>query len=111
MVKLVIALICIFEAVLTFTKHRDNLRMVLWISFGAAFIALGLFDFMGFMAPEWGRVSDAAVVGLSLILGSVLALCAPPSPSFPRLTQWAMLVFGLGCILFAVLEARVYYWN
>jgi hypothetical protein len=84
--------------------------MVLWLSFGVAFAALGLLDLMGFMAPELGRVSDAAVVGLSLMLASLCALCAPPSTSFPRLTQWAMLVFGVGCIVFAGIEARVYYW-
>ncbi len=111
MVKLVVGLICFFEAKQAFGKRRSILRMVLWLSFGAAFTALGLLDLMGFMVSEWSRVSDVAVVGLSLILASLSALSAPPSTSFPRLTQWAMLVFGLGCILFAVLEARVYYWR
>ena len=111
MVKLVVALICLFEAKQAFGKRQSLLIMVLWLSFGAAFAALGLIDLIGFMAPEWGRVSDAAVVGLALILGSFSALCAPPSPGFPRLTQWAMLAFGAGCILFAALEAQVYYWR
>lgn len=98
-------------AVEVYVKHKTILEMVLWLSFGAAFTAVGLLVLTGVIPAEMAGVSSSAVVGIALTWMSIVALYSPPSPSFPVWTKWAMLVFGVVSILTAVVQALNHYWR
>jgi hypothetical protein len=98
-------------AVYACVRARSILGMVLYLSFGAAFMALGLLDLLGLLDPEGVGVSRNAVVGIGLIWTSVSALYSPPEPRFPRWTQWAFLVYGIGSLSWAIVCVLHYDWR
>ncbi len=101
-------------ALLNVLRPRSILRMVLWLiwlSFGAALIAVGLLNLRGLIASEWVNVSQFIVLGIGLTWTSIAALKFPPSPSAPRWTQWATLVMGVGWVFFAMVHVLNYFWH
>jgi hypothetical protein len=102
--------VCAILAVGALVKSREIVEMVRHLSVGTAFAALGLLDLTGRMDAEWICVSQNAVIGIMAMWWSISELYSPPSPSFPRWTQWALLVIGVGLILSAV-YVLCYYWR
>lgn len=96
-------------AIVGFVKQRHIFVMVLSLSLGAVLMAAGLLNLLGFIDPKWVSVSRNAVVGVGFIWTSVSALYSPPQPKFPLWTQWAMLVFGVGSTLSALVVGLGYF--
>jgi hypothetical protein len=94
-----------------FVQHKSILGTVLFLSFSISFTALGLLELFGLIDPEWFVVSGSALLGIYLLAISVSALYSPPQPRFPKWTQWAMLVFGVGLLLIAPAIGMHFYWR
>ncbi len=102
--------VLVMGAVEGFVRRRSVRDLVLWLSFGVLLMALGLLNLIGFMDPEWARVTSNAAIGAWLIAASLSALFSPPSPSFPNWTKWTILVFGVGSLLAAIHTGLTYYF-
>ncbi len=103
----------VIGALLRLTR-RENALVVVLLLFGIAVAAPAILNLMGFIDSRWVDVSRDAVVGIWFIWTSIWALYSPPSPSFPKWTQWAMLVIG-GVVLLGAAGVAVhilyYYWR
>jgi hypothetical protein len=90
-------------------KDKNVQATILGLSVGvalAAEAALILLYLVGHLTTmEWFTVLSHVVCGFVLIGSSVSALYSPPSASYPRWTQWAMLVIGTGFLISAVVGA------
>jgi len=85
--------------------------MVFCLSFGAAFTALGLLALTQSLARQWISVAENALLGVGWTLIGISTLNSPPSPGFPDWTKWAMMVVGVGQMLWAVFQGLTYYWR
>jgi hypothetical protein len=105
-----LAVFCICMAVDDFRRSRNILNMVVLLLFGVAFTTLGSVELMELIAPEWVEVSFWAVVGIMGLLAGGITRFYSPSPNSPRWQRWTMLVFGIGCMLFAGYRL-FYHWR
>ena len=77
--------------------------------FGALLLTLGLLNLTGMISAKWLYITRNAFIGVCLILSGVAGLYSPPSPKYPRWTQWAMVVIGAGSIFFALIELAAFF--
>jgi hypothetical protein len=98
-------------AIYILARGRNRSGTLQALFFGAAFMAVGSLGLMGLIAADWVGVSYNAVFGIFVISTNIWALRSPPSPSYPRWAQWAMLAFGAGFVLSALLSGVSYYWS
>jgi len=78
--------------------------IVWWIVFGAAVSILCILNFIELIDGAWINVCRDALLGVFFILTSISLLYSPPSPRYPRWTQWAGLVLGVYLMSQAVKE-------
>jgi hypothetical protein len=97
------------DAVESFARRRSILWMALFLSVGAALIALALLALTTSIHAAWLNISKNALWGIAFVLMSILGLYSRLSPKFPRWTQWAMLVFGVGCIFVALIDVYFFF--
>jgi hypothetical protein len=101
----------VIGALFCLVKPRNILGMVLCLFGASAVTAPAVLDLMGLITREWVGLSRDIVLGMGLIWTSIWALYSPPSPSFPRWTQWAWLVIGVGSVLWGSIHVLDYYWR
>jgi hypothetical protein len=90
-------------------KDKNIRATILGLSVGVALAAEAALVWLYLVGQlttmEWFTVLGHVLCGFVLIGPSVSALYSPPSASYPRWTQWAMLVFGVGWVISAVFTA------
>jgi hypothetical protein len=112
LIRLVMGALFAIPALQVYVKHRSIGGMLFWLSFGVAFIALGLLEFYGLLDGKWANVCFYAVVGVLLTITSTAALRSPPTDRFPRWTQWASLVMGVSSLLGVMIVVGLSYrWH
>ncbi|AFM22820.1 hypothetical protein [Desulfomonile tiedjei] len=99
LVDLLFGVCCILAAAQFQWERRNTLTIIVWLLFGAAYVVLGLSNYMELMAPKWIGISREALVGIVGMWIGISALYGGSLPHFSRWTKWASLIVGAALLL------------
>jgi hypothetical protein len=105
LVDLLFGVCFILAAAQSYWERRSTLTIIVWLLVGAAYVALGLSNYMELMAPKWIGISREALVGIVFIWIGISSLYGGSLPHFSIWTKWASLIVGASLLLIAAKTA------